>query len=179
MALSALIRKAVSYYRENGPRATIRMSSRYARWRLTGGWFLFKHNDTIADAGNGLKIRGDVRLHDTRAEHIEFGDRIELAGDLGRPTFFKVSGDLVVADDVFVNRGCEIYASTAVKLARGAILAPGVIIRDSDVHAVGGGSVEREPVTIGKNAWLGTRRYRPQGRNHRRKCCRRSRGSRH
>ncbi|MXR41864.1 acetyltransferase [Halobaculum sp. WSA2] len=133
------------------------MSGRYVLWRLAGARFLWKHKKTITGSREGLKIRGDVRLLDSGAEQVVFGNRVELVGNLGQPTFFKVAGRLTVHDDVFINRGCEIYAATEVVLKEDATLAPGVVIRDSDVHAVGDGAVEKRPVTVGESAWLGTR----------------------
>lgn len=38
-----------------------------------------------------------------------------------------------------------------------ATLAPGVVIRDSDMHTVNSGEVKRSAVEIGQGAWLGTR----------------------
>ena len=157
MSLESLARKTRLYHHENGTRETLRMSLRYVSWRLQGTSFLLRNRSSIADAGSTLKVRGDVRLRTGPDGRVTIGDNVELVGNLGRSTFFKVGGTLDIADEVFINRGCEIYATTDVTLGYDATLAPGIVIRDSDMHAVDGGEVQRGPVEIGAGAWIGTR----------------------
>lgn len=157
MSLGTLVRKARQYHRKHGTRDTLQMSRRYATWRLRGMVFLLHNRQAISDSGSALKIRGNVALQAGSEGSVSIGDNVELVGDLGRSTFFKVGGNLKIADEVFVNRGCEIHATTDVILGYDATLAPGIIIRDSDMHAVDGGEIKRGPVKIGRGAWLGTR----------------------
>jgi len=157
MTLRSLARKARHYHRENGTRETLRMSRRYASWRLQAVRFLLRNRDEIGEVGSALKIRGNVRLSASPEGTVTIGDNVELVGTLGRSTFFKIGGTLEIADEVFVNRGCEIYATTNVTLGYDATLAPGIVIRDSDMHAVDGGTVQRGAVEIGSGAWIGGR----------------------
>jgi len=157
MSFKSLLRKARLYYREHGIRETFRMSRRYATWRLRGMMFLLRHHQAINNSGCAIKVRGDVNLVSNSKDSVSIGDAVEIVGNLGRSTFFKVGGELEIADEVFVNRGCEIYATTHVTLGYDATLAPGVIIRDSDMHSVDGGEVKRGSVEIGEGARLGTR----------------------
>lgn len=157
MSLGSLARKARHYHRENGTQETLRMSRRYTSWRLQAMRFLLQNRSKIGEVGSALKIRGDVRLRASPEGTVTIGDNVELVGTLGRSTFFKVGGTLEIADEVFINRGCEIYATTDVTLGYDATLAPGIVIRDSDMHAVDSGTVQRGAVKIGPGAWIGTR----------------------
>lgn len=157
MSLGSLAEKVRHYYRENGTQETLRMSRRYASWRLQAVRFLLRNRGKMGKVGSALKIRGDIRLRASTEGTVTIGDNVELVGTLGRSTFFKVGGTLEIADEVFINRGCEIYATTDVTLGYDATLAPGIVIRDSDMHAVGGGTVQRDAVKIDPGAWIGTR----------------------
>lgn len=156
MSFHTLVRKAREYYHENGLRDTLQMSYRYTVWRLSGLAFLLKNGSAIRESGTGLKIRGDVDVLGSSEGSMSIGNNVEIAGDFGRSTFFKIGGDLKIADEVFINRGCEIYATTEVVFEYDATVAPGVVVRDSDMHAVDEGEVERAPVKIKRRAWLGT-----------------------
>ena len=62
-------------------------------------------------------------------------------------------GQLVLADRVFLNRGCMVVAHEAITIGEGTAIGPGTYIYDHD-HDGKGGYVTA-PVTIGKNVWIG------------------------
>ena len=79
---------------------------------------------------------------------------------LGRKTALRpqvelsaTNGQLVLADRVFLNRGCMVVAHEAITIAEGTTIGPGTYIYDHD-HDGKGGYVTA-PVTIGKNVWIG------------------------
>lgn len=156
MSLRSLARKAKRYYADNGIRATLRMARRYSWWRLRAVLFRLRYGRTIAEVGSSLKVRGDVRVRSGENATLAIGDTVEIVGNLGRTTFFKIGGTLQIEDEVFINRGCEIYASESITFEYDATVAPNVVFRDSDMHSVGDGSVKRGPITVGAGSWIGT-----------------------
>ena len=156
MSLSSLFEKAKVYRSENGSWATMHMATRYGLWRFRAILFHLRYLQNVVSVGSALKIRGDVRLRSDGQATISIGDRVEIAGNLGQPTFFKVGGKLQLADDVFINRGCEIYAGESVTMGNNATVAPNVVVRDSDMHSVGEDETKRGPVDIGPDTWIGT-----------------------
>lgn len=156
MSTKSLLESAVDFYNDNGTKATISMAAQYSRWRLSAWILAFRNRSSFDRIGSALKIRGDVRVDANSDATITIGDNVEIAGNYGRSTILRVREELEIADEVFVNRGCEIYASNRVRLGHNATLAPNVVIRDSDMHAVGDGDVKQDPVEIGKDVWIGT-----------------------
>ncbi|MFB6078505.1 MAG: DapH/DapD/GlmU-related protein [Halarchaeum sp.] len=157
MSLGSLVDRAVDYYQENGPRRTVWVIIHYLIWRFRATVFRLRHARSLDAVGSALKIRGsDVYLRASHDATVTIGDAVELVGDFDRSTFFKVGGAFHVEDGVFINRGCEIYATDYVRLAENATIAPNVIIRDSDMHGVGDGEPKQAPVLVEANAWVGT-----------------------
>jgi acetyltransferase-like isoleucine patch superfamily enzyme len=88
---------------------------------------------------------------------IRVGGRFRINGlqhrvDLGAAD----GGELVIGDDVFLNRGVFIYAMQRITIGDNARIGDLVSINDSDVHETEPGrSIRIEPVEIGRNVWIG------------------------
>lgn len=81
MSLGSLAEKVRHYYRENGTQETLRMSRRYASWRLQAVRFLLRNRGKMGKVGSALKIRGDIRLRASTEGTVTIGDNVELVGD--------------------------------------------------------------------------------------------------
>ena len=55
-----------------------------------------------------------------------------------------------------INSNCEIYCNEKIEIGSNVIIAPDVIIRDSDAHSINGCDCS-QPIIIGDNVWICTR----------------------
>lgn len=62
-------------------------------------------------------------------------------------------GEILLADNVFINRNCMLVAHEHISLGKGTTVGPGTYIYDHD-HDGKGGYVTA-PVTIGEGVWIG------------------------
>lgn len=126
------------------------------------------------ELGRGVTAHGPVGLLRWPGGRIRIGDGVSLisswrratASCLAWPVRLRVFGPGAVID---IGEGAELSGtsitarSTAVRVGRGALIAPNCVIVDSDFHApwppearATEPGLERDaPVTIGDHAWLG------------------------
>ena len=64
--------------------------------------------------------------------------------------------ELVVGDDVFLNRGVTVHASRSITIGPHTRLADHAAVHDTDFHPLEEGAATRvAPVVIGANVWIG------------------------
>ncbi len=127
-------------------------------------------------AGNNVSVHGTVGLMRWPGSRIEIGDNVSIVSSwrratacaLSHPARFRTFGPKA---SIVIGEGCELSGtsvscrSTAVVLGRRVLVAPDVIITDSDFHApwpverraVDPGTDRDRPVHIGDGAWIGMR----------------------
>lgn len=95
--------------------------------------------------------------------HIKIEDKGSLA--FGRSVQIRDSseihvsdnGKIVLADGVFINRGCMIVSKKEITIDKGTALGPYVMVydHDHDINNFSNGKYRTKPVHIGKNCWIG------------------------
>jgi acetyltransferase-like isoleucine patch superfamily enzyme len=93
----------------------------------------------------------------TSKGNIRVGDRFKVNGLQHRVDFGAAAGgELLIGDDVFLNRGVAIYAARKIEIGDHTRVGDLATINDSDIHETEPGRPIRvEPVTIGRNVWIG------------------------
>jgi acetyltransferase-like isoleucine patch superfamily enzyme len=86
-----------------------------------------------------------------------FGTGITIRGRQTRPELGAArGGELVIGNDVFINHGCSIVATVRISIGDHCLIGDYCSISDSSYHQVAPNEViRREPITIGRNVWLG------------------------
>jgi acetyltransferase-like isoleucine patch superfamily enzyme len=65
-------------------------------------------------------------------------------------------GHLLIGDRVFINQGCKIVAQRSISIGDDCLIGDFTSILDSNEHEVAPTyGVRKEPVTIGRNVWIG------------------------
>lgn len=90
-----------------------------------------------------------------------------LLGEMGRQVilehrvFIRPPRHVSIGDDVFIGRGCELWAhgpQARIRIGAHTLLAPGVLVTTlSHDYSSLAMPVEARPVTIGERVWLGAR----------------------
>ena len=91
---------------------------------------------------------------------IILGNRVKVWSHIHKTEFHaEGKGKLIIGDDIFINCGVIISASSQIKIGKNAQITPGVVMMDNDFNTVDGNDAEvvPTPVTIGDNVWLATR----------------------
>ena len=66
-------------------------------------------------------------------------------------------GSLTIGEDVFINQGARIVATTFVTIGRGTHIGDEAIIIDNDFHGIDGRPPKKGPIEIGSNVWIASR----------------------
>jgi acetyltransferase-like isoleucine patch superfamily enzyme len=66
-------------------------------------------------------------------------------------------GRLRIGENVFINQGARIVASTTVTIGSDTHIGDESIIIDNDFHGVGSGPPKKGPIEIGSNVWIASR----------------------
>ena len=128
----------------------------------------------------GVKCAGKVRCYGTvylirsPGSEIAFGTGVSIVSNTYRSTAasiysptklqtFSNSAKILIGDNVGMNGPSIVARSRTVKIGSGTMLAPNVVIMDSDFHAIWppedrahNPAFEKDcDVTIGKNVWIG------------------------
>lgn len=67
------------------------------------------------------------------------------------------NGSLTIGNDVFINQGARIVATTSVTIGSGTHIGDEAIMIDNDFHGINGALPKRGPIKIGKNVWIASR----------------------
>lgn len=74
----------------------------------------------------------------------------------GSYLFAGYNASLSIGERVFLNRNAFLWCANTISIGSDTIVAPDVIIRDSDGHYIDGGE-KSAPITIGNHVWIGAR----------------------
>jgi len=66
-------------------------------------------------------------------------------------------GRITVGDGTYINRNSFLYAEKEISIGEGGMISWDVIITDTDGFGERGGPGRTRPVSIGRNAWIGSR----------------------
>lgn len=122
--------------------------------------------------GKGIKCWGSIYLVKSKESSILMGDNLHIVSSFRRrgisifsklniSAFFNSKID--IANNVGLNGTSISCRTTRISIGEGTIIAPNVVITDSDFHALwpaenrilNMGYENDRPVRIGKNVWLG------------------------
>ena len=96
-----------------------------ARWRLR----------SAASMGPRVTLRG--RPHVSNAGRLTIGDHVRLVSTIAMLELVVLpGGHLEIGDDVFVNYGTSLVASSHVKLGTGCLIGSHVMVMDCDFHRI-------------------------------------------
>jgi acetyltransferase-like isoleucine patch superfamily enzyme len=92
-----------------------------------------------------------------RAGRVVIGRRLLFKTRQVRSEFGATKGGyLLIGDRVFINQGCKIVAQKFISIGDDCLIGDFTSILDSNEHEVAPNSgVRKEPVTIGRNVWIG------------------------
>jgi acetyltransferase-like isoleucine patch superfamily enzyme len=96
-----------------------------------------------------ISVEGEIHLGKGLYIRSKGHNRVEI--HVGR------DGRLTVGDNVFINQGVRIVATTSVTIGANTIIGDEAIIIDNDYHGVGGLPAKKGPVMIGANVWIASR----------------------
>ncbi len=127
-------------------------------------------------AGRNVRVHGTIGLMRWPGSRIEIGDNVSVVSSWRRATACALSHPARLRTfgpeaRIIIGEGCELSGtsvscrSTSVILGRRVLIAPDVIITDSDFHALwpveqraeDPGMDRDRPVYIGDGAWIGMR----------------------
>jgi acetyltransferase-like isoleucine patch superfamily enzyme len=93
----------------------------------------------------------------TTAGKVKVGHRFKVNGLQHRVDFGAAPGaELLIGEDVFFNRGVGVYAASRITIGDHTRIGDMATVYDTDVHEVEEGRPVRvEPVSIGRNVWIG------------------------
>lgn len=123
---------------------------------------------TVGLAAARLALRGcDVvgpRARSAGWTHVENRGRITIGADFTANCEFcavelrtEPGGVLTIGDQVMINFGTLVSATSEVRLGDGVSIGPYCILCDSDVPPARGGVVESRPIVVEDGAWLAGR----------------------
>jgi acetyltransferase-like isoleucine patch superfamily enzyme len=91
---------------------------------------------------------------------LTIGDRVRLVSTVATLEIVTLpSGQLEIGDNVFINYGSSLVASTHVKIGNDCMIGTHVMVMDCDFHRVEDKAWDTtgKPIVIGDRAWLGNR----------------------
>lgn len=100
------------------------------------------------------------RPHVNASGEIALGDNVTVHSFLSRVQLSAGEGArLSVGEGTYINNGTVLSARDEVRIGAGCQIATGVIVMDSDFHAVGDldAAGKTAPIVIGDGVWLATR----------------------
>jgi acetyltransferase-like isoleucine patch superfamily enzyme len=132
----------------------------YVLFRLAAGR-LRAHGLRLRGARVGPKTSIASRLSVRRPWCLRLGARVEIEHNV----YLKVVSDdatLTLKDHVFIGAGTEIDVLDSVTIGAHTLIAPNVFITDHTHNSAPGVRLDEQgsrsaPVTIGEDAWIGTR----------------------
>jgi acetyltransferase-like isoleucine patch superfamily enzyme len=123
----------------------------YTFAEMAAGWVfsrsLTTHGITIASEGNP-RPKVVNRGGEIHTENCQFYSGVRLEVGPG--------GRLEIGNGTYLNRNTLVHASKLVRIGADCQISWDVIIMDTDMHPVAGGS-SREPIYIEDGAWIGCR----------------------
>ncbi len=142
------------------------MASNFEKAKLASSSLLLRLKLKMHHVNFGNRLIGDYDVYIKNKGKIELGNRASLLsrpeGHSCRTAFITSNKDACISiGNHFLSRGAMIFASDKVTIGDNVMLAPDVIIADSEGHAVSAdvetrwnGKPQTRPITIGNNVWI-------------------------
>jgi len=111
-----------------------------------------------ASVGRRVTLRGSPAVEN--AGRMTFGDRVRLVSTVARLELVTLpGGHLEIGDNVFVNYGTSLVASSHVKIGDDCLIGAHVTVMDTDYHRVEDKAWDTTgvPIVIEDRVWLGNR----------------------
>jgi acetyltransferase-like isoleucine patch superfamily enzyme len=108
--------------------------------------------------GRRVTLRGRPAV--TNGGRMTFGDRVRLVSTVARLELVTLpGGHLEIGDNVFINYGSSLVASSHVRIGNDCLIGTHVMVMDCDFHQVEDKSWDTtgEPIVIEDRVWLGNR----------------------
>jgi acetyltransferase-like isoleucine patch superfamily enzyme len=118
--------------------------------KTRGAWY--KHKFHIV--GSGLEVEGKVEI--CGLGKVIAGQNLHLNRRVTLSTFTAQS-EIKIGNNVLLNDSTFIGAQGQVTIGDNTVIAPEVIIIDTDTHGIDGQPTKERPVRIGSHVWIGLR----------------------
>lgn len=144
--------------RERGRGRLARFADSLRRLRLIGPALNARVRLRSATLGRRVTLRGTPAIEN--AGRMTFGDRVRLVSTVAKLELVTLpGGHLEVGDNVFINYGTSIVASSHVKIGNDCLIGTHVSVMDTDFHRVEDKAWDPtgEPIVIEDRVWLGNR----------------------
>jgi len=108
--------------------------------------------------GRRVTLRGRPAV--TNDGRMTFGDRVRLVSTVARLELVTLpGGHLEIGDNVFINYGSSLVASSHVRVGNDCLIGTHVMVMDCDFHRVEDKSWDTSgtPILIEDRVWLGNR----------------------
>jgi acetyltransferase-like isoleucine patch superfamily enzyme len=108
--------------------------------------------------GNRVTLRGRPSVSNQGT--LTIGERVPLVSTVATLELVTLpGGHLEIGDDVFINYGSSLVASSHLKLGDDCLIGTHVMVMDCDFHRVEDKAWDTsgQPIVIGERAWLGNR----------------------
>jgi len=108
--------------------------------------------------GRRVTLRGRPAISNEGT--LTLGERVRLVSTVAQLELVTLpGGHLEIGDNVFINYGSSLVASSHVKIGNDALIGTHVMVMDCDFHRVEDKSwdTEGQPIIVEERAWLGNR----------------------
>jgi acetyltransferase-like isoleucine patch superfamily enzyme len=117
-----------------------------------------RHLRKATRLGNRVTLYGKPKV--VNQGTMTFGDRVRLDSSVATLELVALRGGLLeIGDNVFINYGCSLVASTHVRIGNDSLIGTHVMVMDTDFHRVEDKAYDTsgKPVILEERVWLGNR----------------------
>lgn len=129
-------------------------------FRLSALWPALNARIRLRGAVLGRRVTLRGRPAVTNDGRMTFGDRVRLVSTVARLELVTLpGGHLEIGDNVFINYGSSLVASSHVRVGNDCLIGTHVMVMDCDFHRVEDKSWDTTgtPILIEDRVWLGNR----------------------
>lgn len=128
------------------------------RDKMRGALNARRHLRKASSLGSRVTLQGKPQV--VNEGTMTFGDRVRLVSTVATLELVALpGGHLEIGDNVFINYGSSLVASTHVKVGNDCLIGTHVMVMDTDFHRVDDKSYDTtgSPVILEERVWLGNR----------------------
>jgi acetyltransferase-like isoleucine patch superfamily enzyme len=117
-----------------------------------------RHLRKATRLGNRVTLHGKPKV--VNQGTMTFGDRVRLDSSVATLELVALRGGLLeIGDNVFINYGSSLVASTHVRIGNDSLIGTHVMVMDTDFHRVEDKAYDTsgKPVILEERVWLGNR----------------------